>query len=108
MSTSRSKAEKRGQDSTQAIYDGCWALPAIMMTTMAPLWAPADRAGARAGAERAGRLGLAVVGGLLFSQLLTLKLRRSSISFRDEMEKARGWRRAGEKFAGQTGSGGAG
>ncbi len=58
----------------EAIYEGCLVrFRPIMMTTMAALMGTLPIAlGFGAGAESRRPLGLAVVGGLVFSQLLTL------------------------------------
>jgi hydrophobic/amphiphilic exporter-1 (mainly G- bacteria), HAE1 family len=68
------EAEKQGKSSTDAIYDACLVrFRPIMMTTMAALFGTLPIAlGLGAGAEARQPLGLAVVGGLLFSQTLTL------------------------------------
>jgi HAE1 family hydrophobic/amphiphilic exporter-1 len=65
---------KEGKNPSDAIYEGCLIrFRPIMMTTMAALMATLPIAlGFGAGAESRRPLGLAVVGGLLFSQLLTL------------------------------------
>jgi len=65
---------KEGKKPSDAIYEGCLIrFRPIMMTTMAALMATLPIAlGFGAGAESRRPLGLAVVGGLLFSQLLTL------------------------------------
>jgi len=63
-----------GKGSAEAIYEGCLVrFRPIMMTTMAALMGTLPIAlGFGAGAESRRPLGLSVVGGLLFSQLLTL------------------------------------
>lgn len=63
-----------GKSPAQAIYEGCiLRFRPIMMTTMAALMGTLPIAlGIGAGAEARRPLGLAVVGGLLLSQLLTL------------------------------------
>ena len=65
---------KDGQSAMDAIYQGCLVrFRPIMMTTMAALMGTLPIAlGFGAGAESRRPLGLAVVGGLIFSQLLTL------------------------------------
>jgi HAE1 family hydrophobic/amphiphilic exporter-1 len=65
---------KEGKNPSDAIYEGCLIrFRPIMMTTMAALMATLPIAlGFGAGAESRRPLGLAVVGGLVFSQLLTL------------------------------------
>jgi HAE1 family hydrophobic/amphiphilic exporter-1 len=63
-----------GKDAFRAIHDACLVrFRPIMMTTMAALFGTLPIAlGLGAGAESRQPLGLAVVGGLLFSQMLTL------------------------------------
>ncbi|MCK6555606.1 efflux RND transporter permease subunit [Candidatus Binatia bacterium] len=67
---------KGGKSALDAIYDGCIVrFRPIMMTTMAALLGALPIALAVGGGAEARRpLGLAVVGGLLFSQLVTLYL----------------------------------
>ena len=69
-----SAQRKEGKDVMDAIYQGCVVrFRPIMMTTMAALLGTLPIAiGFGAGAESRRPLGLAVVGGLFFSQLLTL------------------------------------
>ena len=68
------EAQKAGISAEQAIYDACIVrFRPIMMTTMAALMGTLPIAlGFGAGAESRRPLGLAVVGGLVFSQTLTL------------------------------------
>jgi len=68
------EAERAGATPAEAIYQGCLLrFRPIMMTTMAALLGTAPIAlGIGAGADARRPLGLAVVGGLLVSQLLTL------------------------------------
>jgi len=63
-----------GKNPAQAIYEGCLLrFRPIMMTTMAALFGTLPIAlGVGAGSEARRPLGLAVVGGLIFSQVLTL------------------------------------
>ncbi|HKF69563.1 MAG TPA: efflux RND transporter permease subunit [Vicinamibacterales bacterium] len=70
------EAERGGQTPEQAIYNGCLIrFRPIMMTTMAALLGAVPIAlGYGAGGEARQPLGLVVVGGLLFSQLVTLYL----------------------------------
>ncbi len=70
------EAERSGMSSEQAIYQGCLIrFRPIMMTTMAALLGAVPIAvGYGAGGEARQPLGLVVVGGLLFSQLVTLYL----------------------------------
>jgi HAE1 family hydrophobic/amphiphilic exporter-1 len=66
----------QGKPSHDAIYEGCLIrFRPIMMTTMSALMGTLPIAiGFGAGAEARRPLGLAVVGGLVFSQLITLYL----------------------------------
>jgi HAE1 family hydrophobic/amphiphilic exporter-1 len=70
------EAERSGMSAEQAIYQGCLIrFRPIMMTTMAALLGAVPIAiGFGAGGEARQPLGMAVVGGLLFSQLVTLYL----------------------------------
>jgi HAE1 family hydrophobic/amphiphilic exporter-1 len=70
------EAERGGMSSEQAIYQGCLIrFRPIMMTTMAALLGAVPIAlGYGAGGEARQPLGMVVVGGLLFSQLVTLYL----------------------------------
>jgi HAE1 family hydrophobic/amphiphilic exporter-1 len=67
---------KEGKTPLEAIYEGCLIrFRPIMMTTMAALLGAVPVAlGYGSGGESRRPLGLAVVGGLLFSQLITLYL----------------------------------
>ena len=68
------ESQRRGNSPTDAIHEACLIrFRPIMMTTMCALMAGLPIAlGWGAGAESRRPLGLAVVGGLLFSQTLTL------------------------------------
>src|SRR6266852_562161 len=68
------EAQKQGKSPEEAIYEACVVrFRQIMMTTMSALMGTLPIAlGFGAGAESRRPLGLAVVGGLLFSQTLTL------------------------------------
>src|SRR5437016_11875780 len=68
--------EREGKPPEQAIYEGCLArFRPIMMTTMAAMLGALPMSiGYGSGGEARRPLGLAVVGGLLFSQLVTLYL----------------------------------
>ena len=70
------EAEKEGLTAREAIYQGCLIrFRPIMMTTMAALLGAVPIAvGYGAGGEARQPLGLVVVGGLMFSQLVTLYL----------------------------------
>jgi HAE1 family hydrophobic/amphiphilic exporter-1 len=87
---------KTGKTASEAIYYGCLVrFRPIMMTTMAALMGTLPIAlGVGAGAESRRPLGLAVVGGLLFSQLVTLYLTPVFYTYMDSFQ---GWiaRRAG-------------
>jgi HAE1 family hydrophobic/amphiphilic exporter-1 len=69
-------AERRGLPPAEAIYQGCLIrFRPIMMTTMAALLGAVPiAAGYGAGGEARQPLGMVVVGGLIFSQLVTLYL----------------------------------
>ena len=70
------EAEREGMSPPEAIYKGCLIrFRPIMMTTMAALFGAVPIAlGSGAGGEARQPLGLVVVGGLIFSQLVTLYL----------------------------------
>jgi hydrophobic/amphiphilic exporter-1 (mainly G- bacteria), HAE1 family len=70
------QARQRGKSAADAIYEACLVrFRPIMMTTMAALMGTLPIAlGIGAGADARRPLGLVVVGGLLFSQFLTLYL----------------------------------
>jgi len=89
--------QKTGKEPVKAIYDACLVrFRPIMMTTFAALMAGLPIAlGFGAGAESRRPLGLAVVGGLIFSQSLTLYV---TPVFYTYMEQLRGWK--GRKGAG--------
>ncbi|MGB0037202.1 MAG: efflux RND transporter permease subunit, partial [Candidatus Acidiferrales bacterium] len=90
--------EKEGNKTAQeAIYEGALIrFRPIMMTTMAALMGTAPIAfGTGAGADARRPLGLAVVGGLLFSQLVTLYLTPVFYTYMDTfqnwLERRFGW-----------------
>ena len=83
------EAQKGGKDATEAIYEACVVrFRPIMMTTMAALMGTIPIAlGFGAGAESRRPLGLAVVGGLLFSQTLTLFVTPVFYVYMDKLRK---------------------
>ena len=83
------EAQKQGKDATEAIYEACVVrFRPIMMTTMAALMGTIPIAlGFGSGAESRRPLGLAVVGGLLFSQTLTLFVTPVFFVYMDKLRK---------------------
>ena len=83
------EAERSGMSSEQAIYQGCLIrFRPIMMTTMAALLGAVPIAvGYGAGGEARRPLGMVVVGGLMFSQLVTLYLTPVFFTYMAQFQK---------------------
>jgi HAE1 family hydrophobic/amphiphilic exporter-1 len=91
-------AERRGMTAAEAIYQGCLIrFRPIMMTTMAAMLGAVPIAvGYGAGGEARQPLGLVVVGGLLFSQLVTLYLTPVFFTYMAQLQTAMHRRRTPE------------
>jgi HAE1 family hydrophobic/amphiphilic exporter-1 len=95
---------KEGKDAQAAIHEACLVrFRPIMMTTMAALMGTLPIAlGFGAGAESRRPLGLAVVGGLLFSQMLTLFVTPVFFTYMEEFSEWLGRRRGKGPPAAET------
>jgi HAE1 family hydrophobic/amphiphilic exporter-1 len=93
--------EKEGKNARDAIHEACLIrFRPIMMTTMAALMGALPIAiGYGAGGEARRPLGLAVVGGLLFSQTLTLYVTPVFYVYMENWQERRRARRAAHKAA---------
>jgi hydrophobic/amphiphilic exporter-1 (mainly G- bacteria), HAE1 family len=89
------QARQKGKSAANAIYEACLVrFRPIMMTTMAALMGTLPIAlGIGAGADARRPLGLAVVGGLLFSQFLTLYLTPVFYTYMESWQDKLGKRR---------------
>ena len=94
----------QGKNSTEAIYEACLLrFRPILMTTMAALLAGLPLAmGSGTGSELRRPLGIAMVGGLLLSQVLTLYTTPVIYIFFDNLGRRFGKRPAAEKDAGEA------
>jgi len=86
------EAQRAGKSAHDAIYEACVVrFRPIMMTTMAALMGTLPIAlGFGAGAESRRPLGLAVVGGLIFSQTLTLYVTPVFFLYMDKLRRKKG------------------
>ena len=91
------EARRAGKSAQDAIYEACVVrFRPIMMTTMAALMGTLPIAlGIGAGAESRRPLGLAVVGGLLFSQMITLYVTPVFYVYMDRLAERIGRRKRG-------------
>ena len=99
--------KKEGKGAKEAIYDACMVrFRPIIMTTMAALMGTIPIAiGYGAGGESRRPLGLAVVGGLLFSQFLTLFITPVFYTYMESFqEKTAGWFRTRKRPSEEAGA----
>jgi multidrug efflux pump len=94
----------RGKNSTEAIYEACLLrFRPILMTTMAALLAGLPLAmGSGTGSELRRPLGIAMVGGLLLSQVLTLYTTPVIYIFFDSLARRFGRKEASDKDTGEA------
>ncbi len=103
-------ARERGKNATDAAYEACLLrFRPIMMTTMAALLAGVPLAfGSGIGSELRRPLGIAMVGGLIFSQVLTLYTTPVIYIFFDNLSHRFSRKSAGPKAANEPGHSGPG
>jgi multidrug efflux pump len=94
---------ERGKNATDAVYEACLLrFRPIMMTTMAALFAGIPLAfGSGIGSELRRPLGISMVGGLIFSQVLTLYTTPVIYIFFDDLAR----RLSGRRVKAETGTG---
>ncbi len=98
-------ARQRGRNATEAAYEACLLrFRPIMMTTMAALLAGVPLAfGSGFGSEIRRPLGISMVGGLIFSQVLTLYTTPVIYIFFDNLSRRFSRKKAGPETGGELG-----
>jgi multidrug efflux pump len=98
-------ARQRGRNATEAAYEACLLrFRPIMMTTMAALLAGVPLAfGSGFGSEIRRPLGISMVGGLIFSQVLTLYTTPVIYIFFDNLSRRFSRKKAGPETGGEWG-----
>ena len=98
-------ARQRGRNATEAAYEACLLrFRPIMMTTMAALLAGVPLAfGSGFGSEIRRPLGISMVGGLIFSQVLTLYTTPVIYIFFDNLSRRFSRKKAGPETRGELG-----